>query len=147
MTHLKSHTLEWIGNMEMTPDFVQSLNRMWLDYVRPIAEANSQGLPFEVVKSLDWHGAKVNVVSARNPRLVGVQGIVFAMTELQLWVIDSNQKKWRVDKDGTEIEMIIDDRNMSLSLSLCFEEDIKVGKTLQRKRSRHITKMKKKRDA
>ena len=66
------------------------------------------------------------------------------MTELQLWVIDHDQKKWRVDKDGTDLEMVIDDQKIKIDGSLCFEKDVKTGKTLQRKRTRHVNGVRKK---
>lgn len=130
--------------MVISQDFVEELHKNWLEYVQPIIQAHPRGLPFDVVRSLDWNGAKLNVLSAKNPRLVGIQGTVFAMTELQLMIVGADLKKWRVDRDGTQFEMIVDEHRLAINGTHCFNEDIQLGKKLQRKRSKHITRMKKK---
>lgn len=66
---------------------------MWIEYFRTVLECHPSGFTFEQMQDQDWHGAKVEIQSARDPRSVGIEGIVFANTSLEISILDEKNKK------------------------------------------------------
>ena len=136
-----------IDEFEIDAGFLHGLHRRWLDTMQARVQTHHRGFSLEVMCSLEWHGAEVQVCSARDPRFVGIRGITFAVTPLYLWIMDNAQKRWRVDKSGTCFWLILHDRQIEVQGSLVFAEDITKGKRLERKRSRQQTRLKNQRKA
>lgn len=118
---------------------MNALHEMWIRFVEDLQKDYPNGWTLDVMKQMDWHGAQIEVKRSANPQIVGVRGIVFGCTDLELWVMDESQKRWKVDKRGL-FDLIIGSQRIELDGSLIFKESIVVGRKKQRKRSRHITK-------
>ncbi len=129
------------GDFEIDRGFLHELHRRWLDTMQACVQTHHHGFSLEVMRSLEWHGAEVEVCSAPDPRFVGVRGITFAVTPLYLWIMDDDQKRWRVDKSGTRFWLILHDRQIEVQGSLVFAEDITKGKRLEQKHSRKQTRL------